>query len=314
MTNQKTLVLAGNHKQYVDFLNERGIPTFAARDRGYYEGGSAGVVGVHVSRIVVIGTFMQREDAHKILQYSRACLNLGGQVVYENLPLGWYVSKLDTQGDPILRDENSRLRCNRCHGICSETYIGGVCSTCKAEETTVKKNKFDWMTGEQLSDKLQAVSKTEWKLLPLKQPLPVKPISPPYMVRKEGEIWQLPKANSPMWTTQWGYQGSAKTPYIISSKPEDTANGSTTKDGWACSCMNFTRHTPRTPCKHILNVQLKHGLGAVKQSTAKLASVDDAKMKAFEAWQREQAARKAGNKPTAGAKLNLFGATTRKFR
>jgi hypothetical protein len=139
---------------------------------------------------------------------------------------------------------------------------------------------------------------------------------PTATVRKEGDIWKLPRANSPLWTDQWAYQGSAKSPYIISKRPEGRADGSTTVEGWACACPNFTRHTPRTDCKHILNVKLKEGLGTVKKTAAKTANVDDKKLKAFEAWEREQAMLKAGNKPTAGAnaKLNLFGATTRKFR
>ena len=93
--------------------------------------------------------------------------------------------------------------------------------------------------------------------------LPVK-ASP--KVRTVGEIWKLPQGYSPLWTEQWGYQGSAKAPYIISNKPMSHANGSTTSDGWACSCMSFTRNTPRTPCKHILNVMLKEGLGKVSQT------------------------------------------------
>jgi hypothetical protein len=135
----------------------------------------------------------------------------------------------------------------------------------------------------------------------------------PRPVHKEGDIWKLSNVNSPIWTVQYGYQGSAKTPYIISSKSRSQANGATTDDGWACSCPNFTRHTPRTPCKHILNVRMKEGLG-IKNVTAKMASLTDTDEKAFLEWKRQQAAAKTGNKPTAGAKLALFGATTRKFR
>lgn len=134
-------------------------------------------------------------------------------------------------------------------------------------------------------------------------------------IRKEGDIWKLPRANSPMWTSQWGYQGSAKTPYIISKKPTTQANGATTIDGWACSCSNFTRHTPRTDCKHILKVIVSEGLGPkTKAQPVGVASLTDADEKAFLEWKRQQAAAKGGNKPTASAKLALFGATTRKFR
>lgn len=156
----------------------------------------------------------------------------------------------------------------------------------------------------------------KWKTtLGILDPLTGKLVSfPTTVVRKEGDIWKLPKANSPLWTEQWAYQGSAKSPYIVSKRPEDRADGSTTKDGWACACPNFTRHTPRTDCKHILKVIVNEGLGSVKPTAVKMASVDDKKLKAFEEWERQQAALKSGNKPTTGAKLNLFGVTTRKFR
>lgn len=134
----------------------------------------------------------------------------------------------------------------------------------------------------------------------------------PTLVRKEGDIWKLPKSTSPMWTEQWGYQGSSKVPYIVSHNSQKI-DGSTTSDGWACSCPNFTRHTPRTPCKHILNVQIKEGLATVPKAAAKLANVDAEKLKAFEAWEREQAAAKKQG-PASRSKLNLFGETGRKFR
>lgn len=142
-------------------------------------------------------------------------------------------------------------------------------------------------------------------------------MSKPKFQPKEGDIWQLPKAGSPMWTKQWGYKGSSTAPYIISHRSTlvGMSNGATTTDGWACSCPNFTRKTPRVPCKHILNVMIKEGLGGTISSPAvKMANVDDAKLRAFQEWERQQAALKAGNKPTAGAKLALFGVTTRKFR
>jgi predicted nucleic acid-binding Zn finger protein len=86
-----------------------------------------------------------------------------------------------------------------------------------------------------------------------------------------------------------------------------------TDEGWACSCPNFTRHTPRTDCKHILNIKLKEGLGVPKAQT-KLANVAEKTLKEFEQWQREKAARKAGPATAGDAKLNLFGSTGRKFR
>ena len=75
--------------------------------------------------------------------------------------------------------------------------------------------------------------------------------------REEGDIWEIPATSSPLWTKQWGYQGSAKEPYIISKK--NKIDGGTTNDGWACSCRAFTQHSPRKDCKHIINV--KHSTG-----------------------------------------------------
>ncbi len=50
-----------------------------------------------------------------------------------------------------------------------------------------------------------------------------------------------------------------------------------------------------------------------EKATAKIANVDQKKLAAFEKWEKGQAA-KAGAAPTAGVKLNIFGATGRKFR
>jgi hypothetical protein len=237
-----TMVLAGNHREYTDYVKTMGFNAYTAN---FIEGPK---VGVHVPRIVVIGTFHEREDSHDILQYAKICLEIDGKIVYSHL-----------------------------------------------EHTPMKNQKS-----------------TATLAYPVNKP-PLFSAAGKFQP-KVGDIWELPKSNSPMWTQQWGYQGSAKAPYIISRRDEGHANGSTTNDGWACSCMSFTRNTPRTPCKHILNVIVKYSLGVVKTATAKMANVDDAKLKEFEKWQREQAALKAGNNPTAGAKLNLFGATTRKFR
>jgi hypothetical protein len=302
-----TLVLAGNHQQFVEFLKGRGINPYIKQDNlgtRYYEGGGQ-VAGVHFDRIIVTGTFRQRPDARNLFEYSRACLAESGKVAYDDLEHGWYAGKWDTKGDPIMHDGEGVLRCNWCRSRCSETYHKGFCYLCGKGLFMPKKPMYG--DGKVVP---------EWKLLPKSNATLANPVNTlkPTLVRKEGDIWKLPKSSSPMWTQQWGYQGSAKAPYIISRRDEGHANGSTTSDGWACSCMSFTRNTPRTPCKHILNVMLKYGLGVVQKATAKMANVGDAKLKEFEEWQRQQAALKKGNVPTSGAKLNLFGATTRKFR
>ena len=68
---------------------------------------------------------------------------------------------------------------------------------------------------------------------------------------QNGEIRKLPKANSPMWSEQWAYQGTAKSPYIVSAKKAGW------DQTWGCSCPDWTKHSPRVACKHILAVQLK---------------------------------------------------------
>jgi SWIM zinc finger len=75
---------------------------------------------------------------------------------------------------------------------------------------------------------------------------------------KNGEIRKLPQANSPMWNTQWAYQGTAKAPYIVSAKKKP-GNGMTSgwDQTWGCSCPDWTRHSSRVDCKHILAVKLK---------------------------------------------------------
>jgi hypothetical protein len=79
---------------------------------------------------------------------------------------------------------------------------------------------------------------------------------------KNGEVRKLPKSSSPMWSEQWAAQGTAKVPYIVSRKAGNKAlwGNNATEDGWACSCADFTRHTPRAECKHIIRVQKKEGL------------------------------------------------------
>jgi len=134
-------------------------------------------------------------------------------------------------------------------------------------------------------------------------------------VRTVGSMWKLDKANAPFQSEQWGYQGTAKLPYVITHY-FNKVDGSTTPDGWACSCMSFTRNVPRTPCKHILNVMLKEGqtpTGASAKAAKASALMTDDDAKAFEKWKREQA-EKGEVKPSAGAELALFGAQGRKFR
>ena len=274
------LVLAGNHQQYTEFINsKRANPTYT-----YYDASSASVVGIHADKCVIVGTFLERADSNKLIQAARMRLHSTAEVSLDGYP-DWYISSFDTNGHVILKDEYSGLRCNKCKKKTSETWKQGFCAHCCGEKIVVPK-KYGLTNGTTLK---------------------------PTLVRKEGDIWRIPKGDSPMWTEQWGYQGSSKTPYVISHRTENL-NGAMTPEGWACSCPSFTRHTPRVDCKHILNVKLKEGLGTAPKAAMKLANVDDKKLAEFEAWQREQAARKAGPAEAGNSKLNLFGSTGRKFR
>ena len=79
-----------------------------------------------------------------------------------------------------------------------------------------------------------------------------------------GEIRKLPKSSSPMWTEQWSYQGSAKSPYIVSRKGGYKGPGYATEQQkaqeWQCSCKSWTTTVPRAACKHIVAIKLKEGL------------------------------------------------------
>ena len=78
---------------------------------------------------------------------------------------------------------------------------------------------------------------------------------------QSGEIRKLPAASSPMFVSQWAYQGSAKAPYIVSRKQGYKGNGYATEQQkaaeWACSCKSWTTTVPRADCKHIVAIKLK---------------------------------------------------------
>jgi hypothetical protein len=129
-------------------------------------------------------------------------------------------------------------------------------------------------------------------------------------VMKNGDYRKLPQSSSPLWMSQWAVQGTAKAPYIVSKKVfAANYSASTTDQGWACSCPNFTQHTPRTECKHILKVMLGEG---VKPNSAPVASLPDDQQDAFQKFLRQQAERGTPALP-AGKHKPLF-TTGRRFR
>lgn len=307
----QVIVLAGTRAEYVYVCKAFGDNPKAPMK---LFDGTGQTAGKHFNECLIVGTFFLRENCYELLQLARARLTTNGNDVikFYELP-GYHISSWDTTGAPVLRDEKGDPCCVVCKKKCWETYKGGVCSTCQPQGTLMKPKP-------KLFKNHLGISKEEYEgygfgldSVPYQKAKPVsKPT--PTLVRKQGDIWKLPKANAPFRSEQWAYQGSAKTPYVV-TRYDDKRDGAVTEDGWACSCMSFTRNVPRTPCKHILNVMLKEGIGTVQKATAKLANVDDKKMAEFERWQREEAARKKDKQAVSGeAKLNLFGNTGRKFR
>ena len=130
----------------------------------------------------------------------------------------------------------------------------------------------------------------------------------PEMTMKNGEVRKLPTANSPMWTTQWAAQGSAKAPYIVSQRPMSHSNGATTSEGWACSCRDFTAHTPRADCKHICWVKK---FEKIPMSAAPVAMLPKEQQEAFKKFLLEQA--KAGM-PAIKVENKPFITQGRRFR
>lgn len=124
----------------------------------------------------------------------------------------------------------------------------------------------------------------------------------------KGEVRKLPKVNSPMWTDQWSVLGSAKEPYIVSHKTTGAKLGNVTEDGWACSCMAFTRNTPREDCKHILKVKLFEGM-----STAAKVVVPTGHAKEYAEFLKLKAKEKRA--AAVDGEVKMVGDTTgRKFR
>jgi len=125
-------------------------------------------------------------------------------------------------------------------------------------------------------------------------------------VMKKNEVRRLNKTNAPVGSEQWAVQGSAAAPYIITHY--NHTNGSTTEEGWACSCMAFTRNTPREDCKHILRVKNFEGvsIGSPKVGSNLPASQKEAFQKFLEMEQAKKAAAEGGSV--------LIGTTGRKFR
>ena len=126
---------------------------------------------------------------------------------------------------------------------------------------------------------------------------------------QSGEIRKLPAASSPMFVSQWAYQGTAKTPYIVSRKGGYKGTGYATEQQkaqeWQCSCKSWTTTVPRAACKHIIAVQLKekilvmatptkHPLILVKPEKGHVV-ISEQEHKEYKKFLEARGTRKAGN-------------------
>jgi hypothetical protein len=126
--------------------------------------------------------------------------------------------------------------------------------------------------------------------------------------KKNGQVRKLPRSSSPLFTTQWSAQGSARLPYVISHR-ENAINGAVTDEGWACSCPDFTRHTPRADCKHICWVKKSEH---IELTAAPVALLPKAQREAFNKFLLQQAT--AGTPALPAGKSKPFITQGRKFR
>ena len=126
---------------------------------------------------------------------------------------------------------------------------------------------------------------------------------------KSGEIRKLPAASSPMFVSQWAYQGTAKTPYIVSRKQGYKGNGYATEQQkaqeWQCSCKSWTTTVPRADCKHVVAIKLKekilvmatptkHPLILVKPEKGHVV-ISEEEHEAYKKFLAARGTRKAGN-------------------
>lgn len=217
------------------------------------------------------------------------------------------------------------VQCSECHIFHPSTgkdgWVGHTCDSCSPEKKKMgdpiikpggQKAVFDYMTGQPIKGAAVANVTEYQKKKVLKVGELNVTLAKAEKVEQKGTVRKLPKVNSPMWTDQWSVTGSGKQPYIISHKTNG-GNGSTTEDGWACSCPAFTRNVPREDCKHILKVRLSEGIGAnAKPVTAAIPAGQQA---AFAKFLKAEAAKKRAETVDAPGAVKMVGDSTgRKFR
>lgn len=183
--------------------------------------------------------------------------------------------------------------------ICLYEYAVVRCLSCG-----VYHNQADWVgTHCPACEENKAAMKPK----PIMVMKPAGIIPPKLGEMKNGEVRKLPSTNSPMWTTQWAVQGTAKMPYVVSRRAKN--NTGAQDSDWACSCPDWTKHSPRTECKHILKVMQIENM---KPSSPPVALLPKAQQEAFQKFLLQQAA--AGTPALPAGKAKPFITTGRRFR
>lgn len=70
MPNKKTLVLAGNYAQYINFCKEKGL--HSKNDQYYHASWPGQIQGHTFCDIEIIGTFWDRKDARDLLELAQS--------------------------------------------------------------------------------------------------------------------------------------------------------------------------------------------------------------------------------------------------
>ena len=67
---KSVIVLAGNYRQYLDYVRAHGA--VSARDRGFAYGERDKMCGIEASEVVVTGTFWERADAGDAYEFANS--------------------------------------------------------------------------------------------------------------------------------------------------------------------------------------------------------------------------------------------------
>jgi hypothetical protein len=235
-----------------------------------------------------------RENPYTSKNYFDGCNGMFmGQHFSDLIVAGTFESRVDAASilayaqAYIYPDEDKAMVCVKCGVYTKKSYPTNLCGNCYVVKLQSVVSKA----------KQAGIDPPKPFLLPKKETVAM----------KNGEVRKLPQANSPLWTEQWAAQGSAKAPYIVSHKKG--FNGATTDEGWACSCKDFTSHTPRADCKHICWVKKAEGIA---MTAPPIAALPKEQQEAFKQFLLQQAQK--GNPVDKIDKPKPFVTQGRRFR